>query len=71
MSEENDGVDLGALSDREILILVASNQKHDRKRLDSHGNRIVRIERILLIGSGVLLAAKAGMEWFTLRVKGQ
>lgn len=62
-------IDLGKLTDREILILVASNQNEDRERLNNHGRRILRIERIALIGSGVMIAIKAGVEWFTIKIK--
>ncbi len=65
----NDDIELGKLSDREILILLASNSKSVGRKLENHGTRILRIERIMLIGSGMLLAVKAGVEWFSIRIK--
>ena len=71
MSADEDDIDLGKLSDREILVLVASNQKKNHGRLNRHGERIQRIERIMLIGSGVVLAVKIGVEWFRVQLGGK
>ncbi len=61
MTGDDDGIDFSSMKDREILILVARNQRDDHKRLNNHGKRLQKIEGIVLVGSVAFTAAGAGL----------
>ena len=64
-------IDIGKLSDREILVLLASGQKTINDRLSNHGERLRALEtfRNVLAGGGTVIAAVVAALKLTVLVK--
>ena len=64
----SDDIDLGKLTDREILVLLASGQKITHTRLNDHGDRLRKLEAIRNWAGGVGAAAAAAIAALKLHV---
>lgn len=60
----NDDIDLGKLSDREILILLASQQKTVVGRLNDHGQRLRVLEGFAKTATGAIAIIGIVVGWF-------
>jgi hypothetical protein len=59
-----DDIDLGKLSDREILVLLASNQKTVHGRLNDHGQRLRFLEGVAKTATGAAAVVGFVIGWF-------
>lgn len=60
----SDELDLGKLSDREILISLAIGQRTDRERLNDHGKRLRVLEGLAKTATGALAIVGIVGGWF-------
>ena len=67
----DDHIDLGKLSDREILISVAIGQRTDRERLNDHGRRLRVLEGLAKTATGAITIIGAVAGWFKISAKVQ
>lgn len=65
----SDDIDLGKLSDREILVLVASSQNNFKDRLNDHGKRIRVLEGVAKTATGAVAIIGIVVGWFKIQAK--
>lgn len=62
---DNEDIDVGKLSDREILVLLAHGHRDMHSAIKGHSERIQKLEdfRLMLAGAGTIAAALGAVIW--------
>jgi hypothetical protein len=63
--------DFGQMSEREILIVVATEQNTIQQRLNDHGKRLRVLEGLAKTATGLGIAAGVVVGWIKLKVVSQ
>ena len=63
----DEDINVGQLTDREILVLLAHGQKTTNTRLNNHGERIKILEGVAKMATGAIAIVSIVAGWFKIQ----